>query len=84
MKHTNEKNDTNINIDDISGHDRKEFDNCFESCYTEHDGILHCLVPPSSSTNRLSARRVMDSGFESEKQNKRKQGRGNHVLQFCG
>ena len=41
MKNTNEKNNANINIDEISGHDRKELDNCFEICYTEHDGILH-------------------------------------------
>lgn len=41
MKNTNEKNNANINIDEISGHDRKELDNCFEISYTEHDGILH-------------------------------------------
>ena len=41
MKNTNEKNNANINIDEISGHDRKELDNCFEISYTEHDGILY-------------------------------------------
>ena len=41
MKNTNEKNNASINIDDISGHERKELDNSFEISYTEHDGILH-------------------------------------------
>ena len=41
MKNTNKKNNASINIDDIFGHDRKELDNCFEICYTEHDGLLY-------------------------------------------
>ena len=41
MKNTNKKNNASINIDDISGHDRKELDNCFEICSTEHDGLLY-------------------------------------------
>ena len=41
MKNTNKKNNASINIDDISGHDRKGLDNCFEICYTEHDGLLY-------------------------------------------
>lgn len=55
MKNTNKKNNASINIDDISGHDRKELDNCFESCSTEHDGLLYPdFVLPNKRSDKHS------------------------------